>query len=454
MEKIMLTKKVIVAVAAMALLATGTAWAKVSPAEAEKLKGELTPMGAERAGNAEGTIPAWTGGITTPPADYKGPGTMRPDPFKDDKVLFEINAANIAKYEDKLTKGVAAFLKKNPSKSLSVYQSRRTASAPQVIYDRTFDNATKLDLTADKQGINYEGARAGVPFPIPQNGAEAVFNHLTRWRGVGMEGQIRQGTVQASGKVSWGGAKYIEQYGWNYTDRDFDGDYYKIFVTYGPKPARRKGEIAVVIDPLGSEPRKAWQYLPGQRRVRRAPAISFDTPNPSGSGITTYDDVFVYNGSLERYDWKLVGKKEIYLPYNSYAYDLASSEEIFNPIMAGETVDRWELHRYWVVEATLKDGKRHTYAKRTLYIDEDSWSCNATDSYDSKGNLWRFIYSFPVNTYEVPALNQGGYVSHDLTRDDYALIVLNDGKGKTTVFDSTVGNSYFSAENARRVGRR
>ena len=106
--------------------------------------------------------------------------------------------------------------------------------------------------------------------------------------------------------------------------------------------------------------RKAWQYLPGQRRVRRAPTISYDTPNPGATGLMTYDDVFMFNGSLDRYDWKLIGKKELYIPYNCYKPQL--KVPLTEKCLGGHPDPeywRWELHRVWVVEGTVKPGKRH-----------------------------------------------------------------------------------------------
>ncbi len=59
-------------------------------------------------------------------------------------------------------------------------------------------------------------------------------------------------------------------------------------------------------------------YLPGQRRVKAAPDVAYDTPNPGTAGATTYDDAFMFNGAMDRYDFKLIGKKEMYVPYNAY----------------------------------------------------------------------------------------------------------------------------------------
>ncbi|MEK6194020.1 MAG: DUF1329 domain-containing protein, partial [Deltaproteobacteria bacterium] len=347
----MLNKKIIIALLAGAtLLVGGSSWAKVSPVEAEKLKGELTPFGGERAGNADGTIPAWDGGIKGIPegSGYKGPGDFHPDPFKDDKVQLSITGKNIDQYADKLGKGVAALLKKHPEFRMDIYPTHRTASAPQNIYDNTFNNATLIELTADKEGIVANGGSAGIPFPIPQNGNEAMFNHNLRWRGTGMEGDYAQKNAYANGKLSTGEGGYdVERFPW-YIPNDETGIYWEILVQY-KEPARRNGEIAMLTDAinLSETPRKAWQYLPGQRRVRRAPSIAYDTPNPSTSGIGNYDDIFVFNGGLDRYNWKIVGKKEMYIPYNNYAFDLADVKDLMTPLIPNPDFMRWELHRVW-----------------------------------------------------------------------------------------------------------
>ena len=54
--------------AAILAVMSASAVAAVSPDEAAQLGKTLTPTGAEKAGNKDGTIPEWTGGLTTPPA--------------------------------------------------------------------------------------------------------------------------------------------------------------------------------------------------------------------------------------------------------------------------------------------------------------------------------------------------------------------------------------------------
>ena len=137
--------------------------------------------------------------------------------------------------------------------------------------------------------------------------------------------------------------------------------------TSGPPAATAKRCCIVdAVNPL-KQPRRAWQYLPGQRRVKLAPDLAYDTPNPGAAGAGTYDDVSVFNGAIDRFDWKLIGKKEMYVPYSSYRLTYhKNAADITKPNHLNPDLVRWELHRVWVVEATLKPGKRHIYSKRVV----------------------------------------------------------------------------------------
>jgi hypothetical protein len=457
----MFKSKILIAATALALLAGGTAWAKVSPEEAAKLGKTLTPFGAEMAGNADGTIPAWTGGIKGIPEGitYKQ-GDFHPDPFADDKVLFTIDSTNVDQYADKLTKGVAALLKKYPAKRLDIYPTRRTSSAPQHVYDQTIRNATRVDMTDDGQGVIANGGYGGIPYPIPTRGEQVMYNHLLRWRGAGKGGQFNTINIQSNGKIiAGGGGNMYEMYDWyaeGMNEDKFDGNYYKILLDY-QFPARRKGELILALDPLnGSEsPRRAWQYLPGQRRVRRAPSIAYDTPNPGYVGIAVYDDSFLFNGGLDRFDWKLIGKKEMYVPYNTYKTDSEPSlEKVWTPHMANPDIIRWELHRVWIVEANLKDGSRHAYSKRTFYFDEDSWGAIASDSYDGRGVLWRTAFVMSHNFYEIPATIPRVVNFFDLTKDMYVAAETVNGLEAQYDFKTKRKSKDFTAEKLRRMGRR
>jgi hypothetical protein len=401
----------------------------MAPADqAARLGKDLTPFGAEQAANAAGTIPAWTGGLTTPPAGFDPKSGMRPDPFAAEQPYLVISKANMAEHADKLSEGSRALLEKYGDEGfrIKVWPTHRTFAAPKWYYDNTLANAATV--TAGGDGLKLENIKPGTPFPVPQNGLEAIWNHLLRYEGSHLEGTYQAVYVDSSGKriLATVGEATIEYPFYN-PGKDYDSgfnDYYMIRIDY-TQPARRAGEKLLVIDPMdftNGSGRRAWQYLKGQRRVRRAPSVAYDTPNPGTAGQTTYDDAFVFNGAPDRYDWKLVGKKEMYIPYNSYklAYETTSDEK-YGAHFINPDVNRWELHRVWVVEATLKSGMRHLYAKRRFYIDEDSWAAVTSDQYDGQGNLWRVGFGYQVPMYEMPAgsiLLQGSY---DLLSKVYAM---------------------------------
>ena len=383
------------------------AFAGVSADEAAALKNSLTPFGAEKAANKAGTIPAWDGGMTKAPAGYKA-GAPRPDPFAGEKPMLQISARNLDQHKDKLSDGTQALLKKYPeSFRLDVYKTQRTAAAPQWVYDNTLVNATKAVTT--ENGKNIQNAFGGIPFPIPKTGAEAMWNHLLRWRGESAESAFRIWVGAADGSRTMAvEAKDDHQFPYYVKDGaadKFNGMYW-LFRQVQTNPPFKAGESLLIHDPVDQvgEGRKAWQYLAGQRRVRRAPTVAFDTPDFVASGQGYFDEVFMFLGSLERYDWKLVGKKEIYVPYNNNGFVLAKTDEAIDKHHLNSDKLRWELHRTWVVEATLASGKRHVVPKRRFYIDEDTWAVVLADGYDAEGKLWRTQHAVPFVAPEIPAV--------------------------------------------------
>jgi len=443
------------------LFAAPGAFAKVSADKAAQLGKNLTPCGAEKAGNADGTIPEWTGGLRTIPEgiNFK-PDMVHPDPFADDKPLFKITAENVDKYGDKVTPGMKALIKRYPkSFYLLIYKTRRTAAFPDWWIERTRRNATMMELTKDRLGLINHGATGGVPFPIPTCAEEIIFNHLLTWQGPGIEGDYLRANVFPNDNLVRNGGGYAWMMNpWNVEKLDakhWDGIYFEL-ITKQEVPARRKGELLLVKDPLNQSkhPRMAWQYLPGQRRVRRAPTVAYDTPNPGASGLETYDDAFMFNGALDRFDWKIAGKKEIYIPYNDYKAELVPEKEFLTGKHPNPEVLRFELHRVWVIESTVKKGKRHVYGRRTLYVDEDSWSVVMTDMYDRRGKLWRTRFALMKSRYNLPAVTKQAEIFFDFTRPDYALTKeLNNCKHPLR-YDVVIPESNFTPEWLRRTGRR
>lgn len=378
--------------------------AAVPAEEAATLKTTLTPFGAERAGNADGSIPAWDGGYKNVEPGYKS-GDPRTDLFPDEKPKFSITAKNIDEFSDKLSEGIKALLNKYPeSFRLDVYPTHRTAGAPQWVYDNTFKNATNANVSDD--GLRIEGAYGGIPFPIPKSGIEAMWNHklmyLGEFNGMNVSGFI--GTSDGKVILASRARNIIRNpyYDKNGTLEDFKGEYQMMRV-FIDGPAHKAGEQFLVIDSI-NKPRQAWQYLTGQRRVRKAPTICCDAPEEVNSGIDFWDEAYGFWGDLDRYDWKLVGKKEIYIPYNSNRFFEKSNtrdKQIF-PNHLNPDLVRWELHRVWVVDATLADGKRHVVPKRRFYLDEDTWGAVLSEGWDAHGTLWRLQMTQPMVVPEGP----------------------------------------------------
>jgi hypothetical protein len=394
--------------------AAGGAHAAVSADEAKALGTTLTAVGAEKA--------AYNGGLTTPPASFKAGDGIRPDPFAGEKPRVAIDAKNMAQYADHLTEGTKALLQKYPTYRVDVYPTHRSVAYPKWVGENTAKNAVKAKTLND--GRSMEGAHAGFPFPIPKTGNEAMWNHLVRFNGQAYESKYRNLTVDSSGRatLSTEGASVQEYPFWDNAKTSAD-TFWKIKLTY-TGPARRAGEALMIVDPvdLGTKDRRGWTYLPGQRRVKVAPDLAFDTPNPGTAGATTFDDLFVFNGSMDRFDFKLVGKKEMMVPYNSYAavYQ-AKQDDLLKPNHLNPDLVRWEQHRVWVVEATLKEGKRHVYSKRTFYLDEDSWAAVASDEYDGRGQLYRAGFAYMTPSYDLPAPYTDMFSHYDLVSRQYSL---------------------------------
>jgi hypothetical protein len=440
------------------VLVSGTVSAAISAAEADRLGKDLTPLGAERAGNAEGTIPAWAGGITTAPAGFKS-GEHHPDPFANDKILFTITRDNMAQYADKLTEGDKALLKQyGDTFKMNVYPTHRSAADPQRIYDATKRIATTAKLVAGGDGVT--GAVGGIPFPIPSNGLEAIWNHILRFHGTEARRMVGQAPVTRAGTytmVMLEDEFYSPYYLPGATEDGIDN----IILEFRQKvlePARLAGQITLVHETLNQakEHRKAWVYNPGQRRVRRAPNVAFDNPGTASDGLRTSDQFDMFNGSPERYNWKLVGKKEMYVPYNSYMLDSGklTYKQILQPLHLNPKYLRYELHRVWVVDATLKKGTRHIYKRRTFYIDEDSWQIVAVDQYDNRDQLWRVSEGHGINYYEVPTYWTTVEVHYDLQEGRYLAFGLNNEAPYTYDFDVDLSAQDFTIGALRRAGHR
>ena len=198
----------------------------------------------------------------------------------------------------------------------------------------------------------------------------------------------------------------------------------------------------------------AWQYNAGQRRVRRAPQIAYDSP--AAEGMRTLDDFDLFNGAPDRFDWKLVGKKEMYIPYNSYALE-SPSLKYTDIIQAGhinQDHTRYELHRVWHLEATLKPGQRHIYSKREIYIDEDSWQAAEADAYDGRGQLWRVSEGHASFFYNVQAPTFAAETHYDVLSGRYSVNSLHNEEKNGYEFNVPFSRKEFTPSALRATGIR
>ncbi len=438
-------------------LGAGQVIAGAKPDQIHRLSEDLTPMGSERAGNAEGTIPEWTGGITKPPAGYS-PGDHHPNPFPDDKPLFRITGSNFEQYGDKLSVGQKALFAKYPDTYfMDVYPTRRSASFPERIYEMTAKNGGTARLAENGEGVL--DAAEGFPFPFPENAYELMWNHKLKYKGIGGVRYNTQIAPTASGKFS---VTVIRE--------ELLGLYYRPGVTIADinnillyffqeveSPARLAGNILLVHETLNQIelPRQAWVYNPGQRRVRRAPNVAYDNPGTASDGLRTNDMTDMFNGAMDRFDWAVVGKKEMYVPYNSYAAHAkgVSYDDFIRPGHLNPELMRYELHRVWVVEATLKKGMRHINARRTYYLDEDSYQIVLIDHYDGRLQLWRVSEGHAINYYDVPTFWTTIEAHYDLQSGRYVAQGFDNNTAVNT-FNVEMQASQFTPQALRTRGRR
>lgn len=449
-------KKSLIA-ACICTFGAGQAMAAAPAAEVAKLGASLTPAGAEAGANADGSIPAFdkTLRFTNPNSD----GTLGDPMDPNEKPLYSIDKSNMDQYKDILTAGQIQLLNSKDGFRMDVYKTYRSAILPEHVAANSIENASNATLTND--GLTLTGAKMGVPFPIPQNGLEAIWNHLNRYIADTYGGRGYSYYVDTSGNAVTSSVQSVEfSSPLNTPELDWseeDASEWVLYRSNFESPARRAGEITLVREPIDfseGNGRKAWQYLAGQRRVRRAPSISFDTPAPASAGNNTYDDTYIYNGSPERYDWNLIGKQECIVPYNTWKTAIQPQEThaaMLTPSFFNPDNVRWEKHRCWVVEANLKEGQRHVYQTRRFYLDEDSWHGLMADKYDAQGTLWRTHIAFYANNYVTQALWTTNTIMYDFQSNIYS-VSLNDDKFQVSAPNK--GGSYYTPGALKRSGAR
>lgn len=420
-----------------------------------RLSGDLTPVGAERMGNGK-DIPSWTGGLTKSKSHKSG--EFHSNPYFRDQPLFAINKDNLEQHKARLSLGSQKLLQQFPSMEMLIYKTHRSASYPDYVYEGIKKNMGTASLM--KFGAGVEGARISSPFPIPKDGLEVLWNHTLRYRGEAVSFEASTVSVNEAGSRAVTLRDY--QYYFAYSDPEVSTSDLnnKIFFLKRKTlaPSSQAGGITLVHETLDQvrSPRKSWIYVPGQRRVRRTPDLNHDTPDIATNSLRTIDQVDMFNGAPTYYDWNLIGKQEMYIPYNSYALNAEglTIEDITGPAHLNPKLLRYEAHRVWVVEATLRVGLQHRYAKRRYYFDEDSWSIVYAEEYDEEGNLWQFTEAHLMNYYEVPVLFTSLENTYDFKDGRYFVEGIDNDRGATYNYSVEYSLRDFTTSAVRREARR
>lgn len=447
----------LVSAAAIIAMSATVAQASVPDAQANRLGGDLMPMGGEKAGNG-GAIPAWTGGLSGVPAGLSyTAGQELPNPFSGDAIKHTITSANMGDYDAVLTDGYKALLSTYSSYKMNVYQTRRSAAFPAFVYAANKKNATTSELAGGGNGIS--GGIMATAFPIANNALEMVWNHTLRYRAFKISRQFAAAPVTRGGDYTMLTVQDDVIFQWSDPSFTKAEDLNNISLYYLSKtiaPARAAGSVILVHEAMNSaiEPRKAWQYSPGTRRVRRAPNIAYDNPGTNSDGLSTSDSFDGYNGAPNRYDWTVLGKSEKVVAYNDYDAGLVKYDEIIKPLHLNQDIVRYENHRVWSIEAKLKAGMRHIYARRVMHQDEDSWVLLAGEYYDGRGELWRAHEMHGIQTYTVPLFNKGAEVVYDLQAGRYIALALQNQETPVNYTADELNPKRYTPAAIRQMGVR
>lgn len=456
-----LTRRAPFALIAGLLTAVGI-HAKVPTQEADRLGNDLTCTGAIKAGNKEGTIPAFTNkwlGVPSGVTYQANSGKHPPDIYANEKPLFHITAENMEQYKAKLSPGQQVMLTKySKTYRIPVYLGHRDFRYANEVCDIIKANATTSEVT--EQGLSIKGHMGAINFPIPQTGIELIWNNLLPTREYTAHVIRDSANVLANGSINYGRTDNTDLDRINMPEmrgKSVEGPM-AYSLTKSLLPERDKGGVSVAIEPtnFATSKRLTWAYDTGTRRVRQVPEFGFDQPMSGTSGRMTIDSDRLFNGSPERYNWKLIGKQEMFIPANAYRIHQPSVKyaSLLTPQHPNPDYLRYELRRVWVVEGTLKENYRHLFSKRVLFLDEDTGHAVATDIYDMRGELWQhayinYYYAFDINAWYSGTsfyhdLNAGSYLAYNLFQERELGPVLNKGG---------LDESMFSPAAARNAGK-
>ena len=415
----------------------------------------LTPIGAEKQGNMDGSIPEWTGGLADIPKGYnkKKPDVL-PNPFAGEQPSYQISHKNLQTYRHLLSDGHATLLADNPeSYVINVYPTHRSAGYPDSIYQATAENTGNISLNEGGSGLeNYQN---GVPFKQAKSALEVIWNHITRYRGDSIRRKVASATIQEDGRYTL--IKSEGQVSFSHSLKGADSNTLFYIKSRIVEPTRMAGDVLLVHETFDQlkDSRKAWVYSASQRRVRRAPDFAYDSPMPFADGFVVADQIDMFNGAPDRYEWKLLGKKELLIPYNNY--HLYSKKIRYKDLLKVGHIDplyvRFEKHRVWVIEANLKKNARHIYGKRVFYIDEDTWQISVIDYFDGHNQLWRMGEAYALYFYQEEIPLYAFEAIYDLQSKRYVVLGMSNEERKSLDFGIKAKRRDYTPNAIRREGR-
>lgn len=426
--------KLVVLVAGALAIWANTAAAAVSAEEAKQLGSTLTEFGAEKAGNKDGSIPAYTGGVEKVAGYDPKTSATYVDPYASEKPLYSVDAKNMAQYDAMLTPGTKGLMKQHAGYRIDVFPTHRSIRYSQSALQSSVKNATTAKLGGQIEGDAIEGADkgnlpyAGVPFPIPKTGYEVMWNNNFRYSAAVVHHVGSAVLVDSAGAQSR--LPDVNEYflhPWYDTKgtlraKTFDSYFGFNALLTSPPPSAGIVFLNYYL-PNSADTGHIWFYTPGQRRVRLAPEFSYDVPIASYGGVIFWDETFAFVGRMDRFDFKLVGKKEMLVPYNVFgSTNTMLMKDVVGPKYVNPAATRFEKHRVWVVDATRKATARHAYSRRTFYIDEDCWCITTSESYDSANNLYRVTQTNNFPTYDVGGVDMASWTTYDLIKGNYFIV--------------------------------
>ena len=358
--------------------------------------------------------------ITSPISEFDPELDSYPDPFPSDQIIFTINADNYITFKETLlTPGQIKMFETYPKTfKMNIYPSRRSCAVPPEVLELTNKNALLID---DGEGV--EGIVGSIPFPNPSEALHHVWNHILRYRGVEIYGASPFFIINPDGTQTYGAGEAIAKNFWNPYVRSEEAGLQGMLMTKVTHPPRLADASTLVIESLNAfkTPRKAWVYNPGTRRVRRAPDISYDYMPSSAQGLTTVDQFDGFNGAKDRYYWSDLGEQLRLMPYNAYKFHETKIEEILTPYHVNQDFLRYELVKVNVVEAILKEDKRHIIPKRIMYFDTDSHNMLSEETFDDMDLLMAYR-EFPIiNFYDQPMCLSIHSATYDFATRRYQL---------------------------------